>query len=266
LESLLKEPSQIEGGHASVPVIQRQHTNILHTLESYALLTQRCADSAKLAKLIASYQKFLFGALCHVACCVGIDERVVNKMMGSISNGNPEHLRQIRLAAAWGVAAVDRLQCKSKWGMRSGDILFYCLFAFFYPFSLAYIELTMESSHSVILFIEKHGQREAVDKRLHDLSGSKSIYRDECSSTETSHEQSLCALYNQVHIWENCSVCAQSPKVLPFTNTCLLDFLRYANLCALILTPPGIYLPGGIWNHLARMLLMIKSSQAFCPL
>jgi hypothetical protein len=179
LESLLKEPGQIEGGLSSVPGIQRQHTNILHTLESYALLTQKCAESAKLAKLIASYQTFLFVALCHVACCVGIDEKVVDKMMGSISNGNPEHRRQMRLAAAWGVAAVDRLQCKSKWGMRSGDILFYCLYTF-YPISLAYIELTMESSHSVILFIEKHSQREAVDRRVHDLSGSKSIYRDQC--------------------------------------------------------------------------------------
>lgn len=111
----------------STSLIQYQHSDvIMQTLGAYASLTQRCANNVKWATFIASYQKFLLGALCHVACCLGKDPKSVDKMMGFISKGGPDHLQELRHGAAWGVEAIDRLQRESDWDIRSGDILFYC--------------------------------------------------------------------------------------------------------------------------------------------
>jgi hypothetical protein len=126
LHLLFQKNTRVGENKPLMSAIQNRHSNILDTLEAYASLAQRCADDAKQSKLIASYQKFILGALCHVACCTGVDEKLVNKMMVLISNGGSDHLRQMRLGVAWAVTAIDRLQTESDWGIRSGDIFFYC--------------------------------------------------------------------------------------------------------------------------------------------
>ncbi|CDM29073.1 unnamed protein product [Penicillium roqueforti FM164] len=106
----------------------RRHplSDIIQTIGAFASLAQKCANDVKWAKYIVSYQKLLLGALCHIACCLGVDPKSVDKTMNLISKGGPDHLQELRHGAAWGVKAIDRLQTESNWDIRSGDILFYC--------------------------------------------------------------------------------------------------------------------------------------------
>ena len=104
--------------------VRHESPNILPIVEHYALFIESCVKDAKQSKLIAAFSKFLFCALCHVACCVGADLKDVNKAMGIISKGSPPHLDELRHGVAWGSEAIDRLH--EKWGIRSGDILFHC--------------------------------------------------------------------------------------------------------------------------------------------
>lgn len=126
LEVLFQREPRMRENEVSISPTQCRHSNILQTLEDYASLAQKCTNNAKWTKLFASYQRFLLGALCHVACCVGADPKSVNETMGLISKGGPDHLHELRLGAAWGVEAIDRLQTESDWDIRSGDILFFC--------------------------------------------------------------------------------------------------------------------------------------------
>jgi hypothetical protein len=126
LEVVFQRESRLRENEGSIPPTQCRHSNILQTLEDYALLAQKCTNNAKWARLVASYQRFLLSALCHVACCVGVDPKAVNDTMGLISKGGPDHLHELRLGAAWGVEAIDRLQTESDWDIRSGDIFFFC--------------------------------------------------------------------------------------------------------------------------------------------
>lgn len=105
---------------------QYQHADILQTLGNYASLTETCANDAKWTIFLVKYRKFMLAALCHVACCIGVDPQLVNDMMKFISKAKSDHLQELRHGAAWGAEAIDRLQIESNWDIRSGDILFYC--------------------------------------------------------------------------------------------------------------------------------------------
>ena len=126
LEILFQSDAPLKEWGSSTTPIQYRHSDILQTIGEYATLTQKCANDVKWAKSVVSYQKFLLGALCHVACCLGVDPKSVDKMMQFISKGKSDHLQELRHGAAWGASAIDRLQTESNWDIRSGDILFYC--------------------------------------------------------------------------------------------------------------------------------------------
>ncbi|KAJ5318581.1 hypothetical protein N7476_005001 [Penicillium atrosanguineum] len=125
LDVLFQNDTALRERDSSTTDIRYRHSDILQTLGNYASLTQKCVNDAKWANFIVSYQKFVLGALCHVACCLGVDPTSVNNMMLSISKGKPDHLQELRHGAAWGAAAIDRLERESSWDIRSGDILFY---------------------------------------------------------------------------------------------------------------------------------------------
>ena len=126
LDLLFQSEGCLRDSDPPTSAIPSRHSDIIQTLGAFASLAQKCANNAKWARLMSSYQNFLLSALCHVACCLGVDPNSVNKMMRCISKGGANHLQELRHGAAWGVEAIDRLQTESGWDIRSGDILFYC--------------------------------------------------------------------------------------------------------------------------------------------
>jgi hypothetical protein len=115
--------------------------NIIQTVQQCALSTDAWIKNAKSSKLIASYSKIIFCALCHVACCNGVAPKEVDEAMVTISNGSSTHLKEIRYGVTWAIEAIDRLHMKG-WGIRSGDILFHCKFSFIWQ------QCNISKSHS----------------------------------------------------------------------------------------------------------------------
>lgn len=142
LNLLFQSETLLRDSDSPTSTIQYRHSDIIQTIGAFASLAQKCANDVKWAKYIVSYQKLLLGALCHIACCLGVDPKSVDKTMNLISKGGPDHLQELRHGAAWGVKAIDRLQTESNWDIRSGDILFYCqgslsiIFIWSWPVSL----------------------------------------------------------------------------------------------------------------------------------
>lgn len=126
LDLIFRGDAPPERGQAPILETQCQTSNPLQIVEAYASFAKRFSECAQWSKLIASYQKLLLGVLCHVACCMGVDPKLVDKMMGMISKGQAAHLQELRLGAVWAVEATDRLQAEGNWDIRSGDIVFYC--------------------------------------------------------------------------------------------------------------------------------------------
>lgn len=95
-------------------------------MERYCLLTEAIAQDGRLSKLFVRFTKFLFCSICHVGCCVGAPPQEVNKAMRRISGGNAAYLDELRHGVVWQIEATDKLHEGGSWGMRSGDITFYC--------------------------------------------------------------------------------------------------------------------------------------------
>lgn len=126
LDLIIKGDAKIIQSFSASSPSPQGSSRVIDSLERFALFTDTWVKNAKRSRLVATYLKFLFCSICHVACCNGVQTKHVNQAMELISKGKPDHLKDLRYGALWGVEAIDRLHREGNWGIRSGDILFNC--------------------------------------------------------------------------------------------------------------------------------------------
>lgn len=120
------------------------HPNIISVVQHFSEITVSSVKDSRILRLLAKYNKLIFCAICHVACCAGASKHNVDSAMKRLSNSHSSYLDQLRQGAAWQLEAINKLHENSEWGLRSGDILFDCLS--FVVFILIKLELTNPSS------------------------------------------------------------------------------------------------------------------------
>ncbi|KAB8069846.1 hypothetical protein BDV29DRAFT_182024 [Aspergillus leporis] len=147
----------------------QQSSSIISIVEGYSLLTESVTQNAKQFKLFASFMKFLFCCICHVACCVGTSPQEVNSKMIKIAKGKPEYLEELRHGVAWQMKATDLLHINGHWGMRSGDITFH------FPPTFKCLRSCAKSTAAVGLFVDSLSDKKYTEGKEDDPGMNLSI-------------------------------------------------------------------------------------------
>ncbi|RAK85825.1 hypothetical protein BO79DRAFT_220445 [Aspergillus costaricaensis CBS 115574] len=145
------------------------HPNIISVVQHFSEITVSSFKDSRILRLLAKYNKLIFCAICHVACCAGASKQNVDSAMKRLSNSHSSYLDQLRQGAAWQLEAINKLHENSEWGLRSSDILFD------FPPAFESMRRWGKSQESMKTFVDTLNDRSYVEGMEHSAGMALSV-------------------------------------------------------------------------------------------